>query len=194
MASTGRTLGSEFASPNGAPTPLSAVDPHGSEPRPTGVGEFDRVLAGGLVPGSVTLLFGEPGIGKSTLLLQALASWCRRGGTGLLVSAEESAPQVRARAARLGPLPDTLLVSATNDVEDADRAIVATQPNLVVLDSVQAVADPAIGGAGGTLGQVRACAERLRRGCRAASALRWSWSVTSPRPVIRPAHVRWSTS
>ncbi len=163
VASTGRTLGSEFASPNGAPTPLSAVDPHGSEPRPTGVGEFDRVLAGGLVPGSVTLLFGEPGIGKSTLLLQALASWCRRGGTGLLVSAEESAPQVRARAARLGPLPETLLISATNDVEDAERAIVAAQPNLVVLDSVQAVADPTIGGAGGTLVQVRACAERLTR-------------------------------
>jgi DNA repair protein RadA/Sms len=125
------------------------------------VAELDRVLSGGLVAGSVTLLFGEPGIGKSTLLLQALASWCRRGGTGLLVSAEESAAQVRSRASRLGTLPPTLLVSATADVEDAERAIVAAQPDLVVLDSVQTVADLSLGGASGTMAQVRACAERL---------------------------------
>jgi DNA repair protein RadA/Sms len=156
-------LGSEFVSAHGAPVPLADVDPHGSEPRPTGVAELDRVLAGGLVAGSVTLLFGEPGIGKSTLLLQALTSWCRGGGTGLLVSAEESGPQVRARATRLGPLPASLLVSATADVEDAERAILAAQPDLVVVDSVQTVVDSAIGGGAGTLSQVRACAERLTR-------------------------------
>ena len=145
---------------------LSAVDPGGCAPRPSGVPEFDRVLAGGLTAGSITLLFGEPGIGKSTLLLQVLAAWSARGGRCLLVSAEESAPQVRARAQRLGPLSDGLYVSATADVEEAARAVASVGPQLVVVDSVQTIADAAIGGAPGTLAQVRSCVERLTRSAR----------------------------
>jgi predicted ATP-dependent serine protease len=78
----------------------------------TGVGELDRVLGGGLVAGSVTLLGGEPGVGKSTLLLQALAGLAASGGTCLLVSAEESPEQVRLRAARVGALDERLLIVA----------------------------------------------------------------------------------
>src|SRR5438874_12023902 len=83
--------------------------------RPTHLDELDRVLGGGLVPGSVTLLGGEPGVGKSTLLLQALTAVASRGGRALLVSAEESKQQVRLRAERLGPLADGLwLVAETS--------------------------------------------------------------------------------
>src|SRR5579863_5156840 len=92
------------------PVPLTDVDAATALPAPTGVPELDRVLGGGLVPGSVTLLGGEPGIGKSTLLLQALLAIVRAGSTCLLICAEESAAQVKQRAARLGPTPDGLLV------------------------------------------------------------------------------------
>ena len=87
------------------PVPLSSVDVSEAAAVPTGVDEFDRVLSGGLVAGSVTLLGGEPGIGKSTLLLQVLAARAAAGHRVLLVSAEESAHQVRLRAERLGPIP-----------------------------------------------------------------------------------------
>src|SRR5436305_5036185 len=86
------------------PLPIADVDSTESAPQPTGIGELDRVLGGGLVPGSVTLLGGEPGVGKSTLLLQVMTSVASRGRRALLVSAEESKQQVRLRAERLGPL------------------------------------------------------------------------------------------
>src|SRR5438309_2198897 len=84
--------------------PIADVDAAASAPLPTGLPELDRVMAGGVVPGSVTLVGGEPGIGKSTLLLQALAAMATTGTRALLVSAEESAQQVRLRAERLGAL------------------------------------------------------------------------------------------
>jgi DNA repair protein RadA/Sms len=126
---------------------------------PTGLGELDRVLGGGLVPGSVTLLGGEPGVGKSTLLLQVLTSVAGRGGTVLLVSAEESAQQVRLRAERLGPPPAGLLVLATTDLSALPAAVHDTTPALVVVDSIQAVTDPGAPGVPGSLGQVRACTD-----------------------------------
>ncbi|MHB1712237.1 MAG: ATPase domain-containing protein, partial [Acidimicrobiales bacterium] len=92
------------------PVPLSSVDVVEAAAVPTGVEEFDRVVSGGLVPGSVTLVGGEPGIGKSTLLLQVLAARAACGQQVLLVSAEESAHQVRLRAERLGPVPPGLLI------------------------------------------------------------------------------------
>ncbi len=95
---------------------IDEVDPSRSAPVPTGLAELDRVLGGGLVPGSVTLLGGEPGVGKSTLLLQVLTSMAGSGSTVLLVSAEESAQQVRRRAERLGPLPAGLMLLATTDL------------------------------------------------------------------------------
>ena len=106
------------------PVPLSSVDVSEAAAVPTGVDEFDRVLSGGLVPGSVTLLGGEPGIGKSTLLLQVLAARAAAGHRVLLVSAEESAHQVRLRAERLGPIPPGLLILSVTDVGAVIAAVV----------------------------------------------------------------------
>jgi DNA repair protein RadA/Sms len=95
-----------------APVPIAEVDPIGAARRRTGIAELDGVLGGGLVRGSITLLGGEPGMGKSTLLLQVLAHLAASGGRCLLVTAEESCEQVRLRAERLGALPDGLLLVA----------------------------------------------------------------------------------
>jgi DNA repair protein RadA/Sms len=114
----------------------------------------------------VTLLYGEPGIGKSTLLLQVLAS--SQGRPVLLASAEESAPQVRARAGRLGPVPPDLFVLPGVDVHAVGDAITALRPGLVVVDSVQAMVDSATTGLPGCLAQVRACADRLAAAAREA--------------------------
>ncbi len=138
-----------------APVALVSVDPGASRPSPTGVGEVDRVLGGGLVGGSVTLVFGEPGVGKSTLLLQVLCSSAATGPV-LLVSAEESAAQVRARADRLGPLPSSVLVAATTDLGEAAAAMAASGARLVVVDSIQTMADPEGSSTAGSLSQVRA--------------------------------------
>jgi DNA repair protein RadA/Sms len=140
--------------------PLASVDPAAARPFRTGVDEVDRVLAGGLTPGSVTLLFGEPGVGKSTLLLQVLASVARRDGV-LLVSAEESVAQVRARADRLGELPDRLLALDGPDLDAALDAAEASEPRVMVVDSVQTIASSSVAGTPGSLTQVRGCAERL---------------------------------
>jgi DNA repair protein RadA/Sms len=125
---------------------------------PTGIGELDRVLDGGLVPGSVTLVSGEPGIGKSTLLLQMVGAWSQNS---LYVSAEESAQQVRLRAERIGIAGDhTYLVSAMS-LGDIVAAIDKVKPSLVVVDSVQTIADEGVESAPGSVTQVRECAFRL---------------------------------
>jgi DNA repair protein RadA/Sms len=122
------------------------------------MGELDRVLGDGVVPGSVTLLGGEPGIGKSTLLLQLLASW---PGRTLYVSAEESAQQVRLRAERLGALSPDLWLLAETAMPHIVAAIDEVRPSLVVIDSIQTVAEPELGSAPGSIVQVRGCAARL---------------------------------
>lgn len=129
--------------------------------RPTGVGELDRVLGGGLVPGSVTLVGGEPGIGKSTLLLQALAAMAGAGARVLLVTAEESAPQVRLRAQRLGALAPTLHLLAEANLASVVARMGELQPDVVVVDSIQTVFDPDLGSVPGSVAQVRECAHRL---------------------------------
>jgi DNA repair protein RadA/Sms len=149
--------------PPGIPVPVSEVVDDSIGLRPSGVAEFDRVLGGGLVPGSVTLVGGEPGIGKSTLLLQVAAASAARGCRVLYMSGEESPTQVRARASRLGALHDDLwLVSETvlpHLVGHLDRV----QPDLVVVDSVQTLHDPVLGSAPGSVTQVRECAHGLVR-------------------------------
>ncbi|MGH9091847.1 MAG: DNA repair protein RadA, partial [Acidimicrobiales bacterium] len=147
--------------------PLAEIDPDGCRPASTGVAELDRVLSGGLLAGSVTLLYGEPGVGKSTLLLQVLAAVARRGRPVLLVSAEESARQVRHRAERLGPLPAQLMVLATAGVEEVEEAVAALDPALVVVDSVQTLVARDVPGVPGSVGQVRACVDRLARTAKA---------------------------
>ncbi len=150
--------------------PLAGVDPVGSDPVPTGVPEVDRVLNGGLLPGSMTLVFGEPGVGKSTLLLQVLVTAAARCGPVLLVSAEESAAQVRARATRLGVLPEGLLIVATSSLDDALDAVVDLQPSLVVVDSIQTLVDRSLPGAPGSLAQVRACLDQLDEAAKVSGA------------------------
>ncbi len=145
------------------PVALGEVDLAEAAARPTGLAELDRVLGGGLVPGSVTLIGGEPGVGKSTLLLQVLAAVAGAGERVLLVSAEESAQQVRLRAQRLGPVPAGLRLLDSTDVADLAVAVGAERPSLVVVDSIQAVCDRSVGGVPGSLVQVRACADLLVR-------------------------------
>jgi DNA repair protein RadA/Sms len=137
--------------------PISQVDAVGAVPRPTGVAELDRVLGGGLVPGSVTLIGGEPGIGKSTLLLQALAARSLTERT-LLVSAEESAQQVRRRADRLGCLAPGLHLLAATTIGDVAAAVDDVDPVVLVVDSVQTVCEPELGPTPGSPAQVRAVA------------------------------------
>ena len=143
------------------PIPITDVDPTAGAPSSSGVGELDRVLGGGFVPGSVTLLGGEPGIGKSTLLLQVLAATAAQGRTVLYVSAEESRQQVRGRAERLGALHPSLLLSSETSLPHIVAAIDATGAELVVVDSIQTVSDPDLGSAPGSVVQVRECAHRL---------------------------------
>lgn len=140
------------------PLPIMDVAHTAASAIPTGISEFDRVLDGGLVPGSVTLVSGEPGIGKSTLLLQLVGAWSH---TSLYVSAEESAQQVRLRAERIGVTgDDTYLVSAMS-LGDIIAAIDKVKPSLVVVDSVQTIADESVESAPGSVTQVRECAFRL---------------------------------
>lgn len=144
--------------PRSAPTLIADVDADSGQPSPTRVEELDRVLGGGLVPGSVTLLGGEPGIGKSTLLLQVLAA---AAGTTLYVTAEESAQQVRLRADRLGATGERLWLLAEMSLPAIVTAIDEIAPSLVVIDSIQTVADPQLGSPPGSIVQVRGCAHRL---------------------------------
>ncbi len=160
--------------PVGAPAaPARLIADVGADeavPLPTGVGELDRVLGGGLVPGSVTLLGGEPGIGKSTLLLQMVAAMAGHGADALYVTAEESAAQVRGRAARLGALADRLWLAADTALPDVVAHLDAVAPAVVVIDSIQTVHDPDLGSAPGAVGQVRECTQRLVTEARARGA------------------------
>ncbi len=149
--------------PADRPTPILEVDTTEGAPRATGVAELDRVLGGGLVPGSVTLLGGEPGIGKSTLLLQALAHRAGAGEAVLYVSAEESKQQVRARAERLDVLESRLWLQAETVLPAVVAAIDEVRATTVVIDSIQTVLDPDLGSAPGSVVQVRECAHRLVR-------------------------------
>lgn len=127
---------------------------------PTGVDEFDRVLGGGLLAGSVTLLGGEPGIGKSTMALQVLQSW---DGPALYLSGEESPQQVKGRAQRLRPdgeQPDVWIAAETS-LRGVLAAIERVQPQFVVVDSIQTIADERIASSPGSTTQVRECAQQL---------------------------------
>ena len=132
--------------------------------RGTGLAEFDRALGGGLVPGSAILMGGEPGIGKSTLLLQAAAAIARAGGDAVYVSGEEATGQVRLRAVRLGLADAPLRLAAATSVRDILTTLGhAPPPALLVIDSIQTMYSDIIEGAPGTVSQVRAAAFELIR-------------------------------
>jgi DNA repair protein RadA/Sms len=149
--------------PTSVAMPIAEVEGAGWEPRPTGIGELDRVLGGGLVAGSVTLLGGEPGIGKSTLLLQALSSLAGSGARCLLACGEESAQQVRLRASRLGALEPRLFLVAETELPAILAHASTVVPDVLVVDSIQTVHDPELASAPGSVAQVRECAHRLVR-------------------------------
>jgi DNA repair protein RadA/Sms len=157
----------------GRPFPLEDLS-GASAPQPrivTGIGELDRVAGGGFVPGSATLIGGEPGIGKSTLLIQACAALAKRGGRVVYVSGEESPEQVRLRATRLGLASAPVQLAAQTLIED----IVATlgsgdAPRFVIIDSIQTMWSDAIESAPGTVSQVRGAAHALIRFAKASGA------------------------
>ena len=123
----------------------------------SGISEFDRVLGGGLVPGSVILIGGDPGIGKSTLLLQAFAALSQKGLTCLYVTGEESQRQVKMRAERLGITSDNLLILSETALERILDQIKKSKPDVLVIDSVQTVYSSNLPSAPGSIGQVREC-------------------------------------
>jgi len=143
-------------------TSLASVAPQENRRIPTGLGEFDRVLGGGLVPGGVVLLGGDPGIGKSTLLLQASAALGAAHRT-LYVTGEESAEQIAMRAQRLALVNAPVELLAEVQLEAIVAAINTTSPEVVVIDSVQTIYTEALASAPGSVAQVRECAAQLTR-------------------------------
>lgn len=145
----------------GTAVPIRDVPGDHHDRAATGIGELDRVLGGGLVPGSVTLLGGEPGAGKSTLLLQAAHALAARGRRVLYVSAEESTGQIRLRADRLGALAEELYLASETELAAVLGLVSSVAPQILVLDSIQTVRDGELGGGAGGVAQVRACAGAL---------------------------------
>lgn len=145
------------------PQPITAVPVEGFSRIPVPVGEFNRALGGGIVPGSVILIGGDPGIGKSTLLLQVSSMLAAEGKTTLYVSGEESAQQIKMRADRLGIAADKLLVLSETNLSQILGQIETLEPELVVVDSIQSVYLDELESSAGSIGQVRECAASLLR-------------------------------
>ena len=143
------------ASPAPEPVPLTAIPDDKTRRIKSGFPEFDQVLGGGMVPGSVILLGGDPGVGKSTLILQILMSIAESGTRVLYVTAEESIRQIRMRARRTGTENENLLVMAATDISGIADAVANTEPEVLVLDSVQTLHHPDISSASGSISQVR---------------------------------------
>jgi len=145
------------------PQKLSDVSTQRRERLLTGITEFDRVLGGGLVSGSLVLIGGAPGIGKSTLLLEAAVRLAQRYGDGLYISGEESIEQIRLRADRLALSSDNLMLAAETDLAIIESHIRESKPSFAIVDSVQTVAHPGLEAAPGTLTQVREAASAMQR-------------------------------
>ena len=131
--------------------------------QPTGMEELDRVLGGGIVEGSLTLLGGEPGVGKSTLLLQIGSMLAQADKTVLYISGEESARQIKLRAKRVGAGHEGLLVLAENAMDEIEDKLEKTAPDLVIVDSIQTMYRPEMASAPGSVSQVRECASLFMR-------------------------------
>ncbi|MFC7756930.1 DNA repair protein RadA [Catellatospora bangladeshensis] len=165
-SSTGPALGAMRSVAPRAPgepaRPIASISATPARAVATGVSELDRVLGGGLVPGSVVLLAGEPGVGKSTLLLDVAQQWAAGAGSNsLIVSGEESVSQVRLRAERMNTLHERLYLAAETDLAAVLGHLDAVKPGLLVLDSVQTIAAPGNDGVPGGVTQVRAVTAAL---------------------------------
>ena len=150
-----------------SPTLMADVSVEEAARLSTGIGEFDRVLGGGIVPGSVTLVGGEPGIGKSTLLLSVAGRLGEQPLPVLYVSGEESLRQTKLRAARLGLEAAPIHLLADTRLEAILEAMAQASPRVVIVDSVQVIETEALSSAPGSIGQVRACAHALVRAAKA---------------------------
>jgi DNA repair protein RadA/Sms len=147
--------------PSSPAVPISSIDPGSTRHFRTGVSELDRVLGGGLVPGSVTLLAGDPGVGKSTLLLEVVHRWAEAGRRALYLSGEESAGQIRLRAERIGCTHDEVFLAAESDLQTALGHIDQVKPTLIIVDSVQTMSTTEVDGVTGGVTQVRAVTTAL---------------------------------
>ena len=143
------------------PKPLSAVTELPTERLATGIREFDRVLGGGLVPGSLVLLGGTPGIGKSTILLDAGMRFAKNGVRTLYVSGEESEEQTALRARRLGGVAEGLFVMTATDLDGILLQAAQLQPRILIIDSIQTMYNAEIESAAGSVAQVRECTAKL---------------------------------
>ncbi len=161
-----------------APQPIAALDVSEEQRVSTGMPELDRVLGGGLVRGSAVLIGGDPGIGKSTLLLQAMGRLAAGGHRVLYVSGEESMRQIRLRGERLGAVSDSLFVYSETSVERILETVKETSPSVLVIDSVQTVYSEAFESSPGSVGQVREVSARLI-----------SYAKTADVPVFLVGHV-----
>lgn len=159
-AAPGRTSRTQAASGKTTATPISQVTSETASRLPSGFSEFDRVLGGGIVPGSVVLIAGEPGIGKSTLLLQTAGNVAKHA-TVLYISGEESQAQVRLRASRINAVNDNLLLASTTDLATALGLIEDHKPALVIVDSAQTIVSQEVDGISGGPTQVREVASAL---------------------------------
>ncbi|MEV8509562.1 DNA repair protein RadA [Actinoplanes sp. NPDC051475] len=157
---SGRVISSRL--PSEPARPIATISAAPAKAVPSGVTELDRVLGGGLVPGAVVLLAGEPGVGKSTLLLDVAQQWAAGAGTpSLVVSGEESVSQVRLRAERLGALHDRLYLASESDLGAVIGHLDAVKPGLLIIDSVQTISAPGTEGVPGGVTQVRAVTAAL---------------------------------
>ncbi len=156
-----KTLATSRAAPRSSAVFLSAVDRTEVSRMVIGIGELDRVLGGGLVPGSVVLVGGDPGVGKTTLLMEALSRLASHGVKTLYVSGEESGAQLAVRAERLGLDPAKMLVLFTTALSDIMDAMERLSPRVVVVDSIQTTADDEVESAPGGIGQIREVAQKL---------------------------------
>ncbi|MFN2428292.1 MAG: AAA family ATPase, partial [Candidatus Binatia bacterium] len=157
----GKTLGGK----RGAQLALTDLSTQEAPPPRTcsGIGELDRVLGGGLVPSSAVLVGGDPGIGKSTLLLQAAASFAGAGLRTFYISGEEASAQVRMRAQRLGLADAPVKLAAATSLRDILTTLETEKPDLVIIDSVQTMWSDTVEAAPGSVSQVRAAAHELTR-------------------------------
>ena len=142
---------------------VDAIPDEAMERKSTGIGELDRVLGGGVVDGSLVLVGGDPGIGKSTLLTQLCANMARDGTCVLYVSGEESSRQVKMRAKRLGDADSGFFVLSENDMTTVEKRMQQLSPTVMVVDSIQTMYRPDMASAPGSVSQVRECAAQLMR-------------------------------
>lgn len=160
-------------------TPITKVNATATHTLPSGIGELDRVLGSGVVPGSVVLMAGEPGVGKSTLLLEVASRWAAMDGRkALYVTAEESAGQVRARAERTGALKDTLYLAAESNLDVVFGHVEQVKPSLLIVDSVQTMHAAGVEGVAGGVAQSRAVTAALT-----------TLAKTTNLPIILVGHV-----